>query len=58
MTGFDERIKLGLFNGKLIGTILGNIDRVTFGIDVGTELGSLDGSFGVSNDGKFDILSL
>ena len=36
------------------GTILGNVDLITIGIDVGTELGSLYGYFDYSNDGKHD----
>ena len=42
---FDEGIKLGLFDGKVLGTILGNADGITLRLDVGTELGYLDGSF-------------
>ena len=37
---------LGYTYGKAIGTILGNVDGITLGIDVETDLGSLDGSFG------------
>ena len=43
MIGSDEGIKLGLFGGKVISTILGNVDGIILGIDVGTELGSLYG---------------
>ena len=39
-------------------TIIGNLDRITLGIDVGTELGYLDGSFDSSNDGKLESLFL
>ena len=42
VTGSDEGIKLGLFYGKFLSTILGNVDGITFGIYVGKELGSLD----------------
>ena len=34
----DEGIKLRYFNDKVLGTILGNIYGITFGIDVGTYL--------------------
>ena len=34
----DEDIKLGSFNDKVLGTILGNVDGITFRIDVGTYL--------------------
>ena len=37
-------------DGKLIGTILGNVYGITLGIDVGTYLVSLDGSIYFSND--------
>ena len=52
MLGSDEGIKLGSNDGKLFGTILLNIDRITLGVDIGNELGFLDGSFGGSNEGK------
>ena len=54
----NEGIKLGLFDGKVLDTILGNVDVITIGFDVGTELGSFDGSFDVSNDGKIEGLLL
>ena len=54
----DEDIKLGLYGGKIIGTIIKNVDGITLWIDVGTELCSLDGSFDVSNDGKLQVLML
>ena len=38
----DERTKLRLSDGKLLGNIPGNVDGFTLGLDVGTELGSLD----------------
>ena len=34
----DVDIKLGSTDGKLIGTILGNLDGITLWIDAGTEL--------------------
>ena len=43
--GSDEGIKLVLSDCKALGTILGNVDEITLGIDVGTDLGYLDGSF-------------
>ena len=56
MPGSDEGIKLGLFHGKSIGTILGNVDVITLGLDVGTYLDSLDGSFDGSNYSKIWVL--
>ena len=56
MYGFDKGIKLRLFDGKLIGTILVYVDVITLGIDVGTELGYLDGSCNDSNDGNLEGL--
>ena len=40
----------------MIGTIPGDVDEITFGIDVVIELGSLDGSFDGFNDGKIEGL--
>ena len=34
--GYDEGIKLVSTDGKVIITILGYVDRITLGIDVGT----------------------
>ena len=45
----DEVIKIGLYYFELICTILGNFYGITLGIDVVSELGSLDGSFDGSN---------
>ena len=42
----------------MLGTILGNLDRTTLVIDIGTELGSLDGSFDGSNYGRIESLLL
>ena len=42
----------------MLGTIIGNIYGITLGMDVGTELISLDGSFDVFNDGKLEGLLL
>ena len=41
-----------------IGTILGNVDGITLGLDVETYMGSLDGYFDHSNHGKLEGLSL
>ena len=43
--GTNERIKLGLFDDEVLVTLLGNIVRITLGIDVGIELGSINVSF-------------
>ena len=37
---------LGYTDGNVLSTIPGNVDRITLGIDVVTDMGSLDGSFG------------
>ena len=37
---------MGSTDDKVIGTILGNVGGITLGIDVGTDLISLDGFFG------------
>ena len=39
-------------------TILGNLDRITPGLSIGTELGSLDGSFDCYNYGNLEGLLL
>ena len=54
----DEGIKLINFDGKVLGNKLGSVDGITLGLDVGTELSSLDGSFDVYNDGKLEGLFL
>ena len=54
--GYDEGIKLGSTYGKVFVPILGNVDRITLGIDVGTNLNSLDRSFDGSNNGKLEVL--
>ena len=45
-------------DGKVLVTILVNIDGITLGIDVGTELVALDGYFDVSNDGRLEEIFL
>ena len=54
----DESITLGLSNDKFLGTIFGDVDVITHRLNVGIELGSLDGSFGDSTDGKLGGLLL
>ena len=54
MLGYDEVIKLGSTDGKVLVIILGNVDGNTFGISVGTCLGYLDGSFDASNDDNIE----
>ena len=41
--GYDEGIKLVLYGGKLLGTVLGNVYETILGLDFRTELVSLDG---------------
>ena len=52
----DKRIKMGFSDVKVLGIIIGNMDGITFGIDVGTELGCLGRYFCGSNDGNLDGL--
>ena len=56
--GYDESIKLGLSGDKFFGTILLNVYGIILGLDVGTQLDSLDGYFDGSNDGKLECLFL
>ena len=58
MLGSDEGIKLGSFDGKVLATILENLDEITLEIDVGTEIGSLDEFFDGLNDRKLEGLLL
>ena len=37
--GSDECTKLGLSDDKVLGTILGNVDGITLGLDAETKLG-------------------
>ena len=50
--GYDEGIKMGSTDDKFFGNILGNVDIITLGLYIGTELGFLDGSFDGSNEGN------
>ena len=54
----DEGIKLGLSGGKVLGTILGNVNIITLGVDIVTYMSPLDESFGGSNDGNLEGLFL
>ena len=56
--GSDECIRLGSSDGKLLDTILGNVDGITLEFDVGKELRYLDGSFDGSNDDNIEGLLL
>ena len=49
---------MGISDGKVLGTILVNVYGIAVGIDVRTELESLDGSIDGSNDVKLEILLL
>ena len=49
---------LGYTDGKLFGTILGNVYRITLRLDIGTDLGFLDGSSYGYNEGKLEALLL
>ena len=50
--GSYEGIKLVCIDGKVLGSILVNVDRITLGLDIGTELGFLYGSFDGFNKGR------
>ena len=39
MPGSEEVIKLACTDGKAFGTILGSVDGITLGLDVGSEHG-------------------
>ena len=56
--GSDEGIILGFTDGELLDTILINIDEITLGIDVGTDLVSLDGYLYGSNYGTIQVMLL
>ena len=58
MLGYDEGTKLGSTDSKVLGTILGNEDRITLGLDVGTYLVSLYGSFDGFNNVNIEGLLL
>ena len=53
--GYDKHIKMGLFYGKVLGTIIGHVYGITKTLDVGKKPGSLDVSFDGSNNGKFEF---
>ena len=53
--GSDKGIKLGIYYGKVLSTILWDVHGITLGIDVGTDLVSLDGLFNGSNDDKIEV---
>ena len=44
-----------LTDGELIVTIIRNVDGITHGLDVGPDMGSLDGSFYSSYDDKLEV---
>ena len=52
--GNNEGTKIGFWDGKVIGTILGSIDRLSLDTYDGTYLGSTDGTVYE----KFDVLLL
>ena len=56
--GSNEVIKLGYTVGKLLGTILGNVDGITLELDVGIEMGSLYRSFDGDDDNKLEGILL
>ena len=56
LIGYDEGIKLGLFDSKVLFHILGNVYEITLGIVVVTELGFLEISYDGLHDGKLEGL--
>ena len=58
MLGSDEGTKQALFDGKVIGTILGDVDWIDVALDVVTDLDSVYVSFDGSNDRKLEGLLL
>ena len=54
--GYDEVIKLVSTDGKVFGTILVNVDKITPWLDIGIELGFFDELFDGYNDGKLEVL--
>ena len=54
--GYNEGILLGVSNVKMLGTILVNVYGIAVGIDVRTELESLNGYFDGSNYGNIEGL--
>ena len=52
MLGSDEGIKMGFFDGEVLVNIIGNVDGITLGIDVRTDLVSLDEYFDGCNGGN------
>ena len=56
--GFCLEDSLRSTYGNVLGIILINVDWITPGIDVGKELGSIDGSFDCSNNGNHGGLFL
>ena len=56
--GSDEGIKLISTDVKVLRNIPGNVNGIKLVINVGTELGTLDGSFDISNDVNIEVLLL
>ena len=52
MFGSDEDIKIGLSDGKVLGILVGNVDVIIPGLDVGTDMVLLEWSLDFSNYGK------
>ena len=52
------KVSKRFFDDKFLETALGNVDEIIFVIDVGTVLGSLDGSFDGYNGGHYDIFRI
>ena len=56
--GYGEGIKLGYTDGKVFGTLIGNVCEVTLTIDIGKNMGALNGSFDCSIVNKLKGLLL
>ena len=51
---YDEGIIIGPTDGEVIDTILGNVDGITLGLNIGTELGPFYRYFDGSNDSNLE----
>ena len=54
--GYNEGIEMVSTDVKVLGTLLWDVDEITLEVDVGTDMGFLDGSFDGSNDINLEVL--
>ena len=55
MIGSDEGNILRLSDGKFFSSILGNVDLIIIGFNIGIKMGSLNGSFDGSNAASLGV---